>query len=141
MTVSFVLESSELDTFHVWPHKCYCKKITSLDLLGILLPVEARMSFTFSARAHCWLMVNSMSTRPPLLLLCQAASQLDGSQHIQGAGLCTSTAELHEVSVIPFLQPFVVLLDGSTTLWCISHSSQFGLSANLLRVHSASSAP
>ena len=33
--------------------------------------------------------------------------------------------ELHEVPVSPFLQSVVVPLDGSMTLWRISHSSHF----------------
>ena len=35
--------------------------------------------------------------------------------------------ELHEILVNPFFQPVEVLLDGSTTLQCISQSSQFGV--------------
>ena len=33
--------------------------------------------------------------------------------------------ELHEIPVSPFLQPFKVPLDGSMTLWCISHFCHF----------------
>ena len=40
-------------------------------------------------------------------------------------------AELYEVPVSPFLQPVVVPLDGSTTLWSISHSSRFGVISKL----------
>lgn len=36
-----------------------------------------------------------------------------------------SLAELHEVSISPFLQPVQVPPDGSKTVWCISHSSKF----------------
>jgi len=45
--------------------------------------------------------------------------------------------ELHEASVGPFLQPVMVPLDDSMTLWCISPSSQFMPAANLLRGLSA----
>lgn len=45
------------------------------------------------------------------------------------AGLCASpcSGELQEVPAGPFLQPVEVRLDGSTTLWGSSCSSQFGV--------------
>ena len=39
--------------------------------------------------------------------------------------------ELHEVSVNPVLLPVEVILDVSTILWHISHSSQFGVICKL----------
>lgn len=50
----------------------------------------------------------------------------------QQQDLAMSTAELDEAHVGLFLQP----LDGSTTLWFISHSSQFYVICYLLREHS-----
>lgn len=54
-------------------------------------------------------------------------------QHIQLPGFIPSqmqefifpSVELHEIHVSPFIQPVKVPLKGSTTLWCVSHSSQF----------------
>ena len=43
--------------------------------------------------------------------------------HIQDFSL--PFAELYNIPVSSFLQPVKVLLNGSLTLWCISHSSQF----------------
>lgn len=69
------------------------------------------------------------------VLFHQAAFPLGGLQHVlvpaffphevQDLGLLT--VELHEVPVVPFLQPTEVPLDGYTTLWHISHSFQFGV--------------
>lgn len=50
----------------------------------------------------------------------------------QQQDLAISSAEFGEVHVSLFLQP----LDGSTTLWFISHSSEFYLTCSLLREHS-----
>ena len=58
---------------------------------------------------------------------------MDGPQHIlvhgfvlpEGQDFALPLVECHEVPVSPFLQPVKVPLDGSVTLWCISHSSQF----------------
>ncbi|KAF1440525.1 Zinc finger RNA-binding protein, partial [Pygoscelis papua] len=83
----------------------------------------------------------------PRVLFCQAAFQLGGCQHILVHGVvprwlqnfALPLVELHEIPIGPFLQPVEVPLDGSTTLWHISHSSQFVSSANLWRVHSAPS--
>ncbi|KAK4818982.1 LOW QUALITY PROTEIN: hypothetical protein QYF61_022649 [Mycteria americana] len=71
----------------------------------------------------------------PQVLSCQAAFQLSSPQNIlvhgvvppQVQDLALLLVEVHEVPVSPFLQPVEVPLDGSMTLWCISHSSQFGV--------------
>ncbi|KAK4826730.1 hypothetical protein QYF61_010983 [Mycteria americana] len=68
----------------------------------------------------------------PQVLLCRATFQLGVPQHILEHGIvppqvqdfALSLDELHEVPVSPFLQPVQVPLDVSTTLWCVSHSSQ-----------------
>lgn len=67
---------------------------------------------------------------PIQVLFSQAAFQLGGAQHIflhvlpQGQDFRLLT-ELHEVPVSSFLQPVMVPLKDSTTLWHISHFSQF----------------
>ncbi|KAK4831590.1 hypothetical protein QYF61_018350 [Mycteria americana] len=69
----------------------------------------------------------------PQILFYQAAFQLGGPQCLLVPGVIPSQVsdlallliELHEVLASPFLQPVKVPLDASTTLWCISHSSQF----------------
>ena len=51
-----------------------------------------------------------------------------------------SRVELHEVPVIPFLQPAEVTLNGSMTLWCLSAtSSSFVSLAKPLRLRSVPS--
>ena len=80
----------------------------------------------------------------PRVLFYKAAFQLGSPQHILVHGVVPPQVqdfalllvEPHEVPVSPFLQPVQVPLDGSPTLWCVSRSSQFVSSANLLRVHS-----
>jgi len=63
----------------------------------------------------------------------KAAFQLGEPQHILVPGadppqvqdFALPLAELHEVPVSSFLQTAEVPLDGSTTLWSVSHFSQF----------------
>ena len=79
--------------------------------------------------------------RPPHLFLpnCFPVGQLFGSQPVlvpwvvpsQAQDSTVLLAELHEVSVAPFLQPVKVPLAGTTTLWCISQSSQFDVISKL----------
>jgi len=66
------------------------------------------------------------------VLLCQAAFQLGGPQRLLVCEIVPPQVqhfecltELYEVPVSPFLQPVKVPLDGSLTLWFISHSFQF----------------
>lgn len=80
----------------------------------------------------------------PQVLFHQAALPLAGLQHVlvfaffphQVQDLALLITELHEVPVVPFLQPTEVPLDGQTT---IRHTSTPSSLANLLRVHSAPS--
>ena len=43
--------------------------------------------------------------------------------------------ELHDASLSPIFQAHKVLLDGSTTIWCSSHSSQFCVICKLAAMH------
>ncbi|KAK4832039.1 hypothetical protein QYF61_020554 [Mycteria americana] len=103
-----------------------------LNSLGLVI----QTAFT---QTGCWLMFNSVSTRIPQVLFCQAAFQLAGPQHILVPGVVPSQVqdfalflvELHEIPVGPLLQPVEVPLNGSTVIWCISHSSQFGVICKL----------
>ncbi|KAK4811173.1 hypothetical protein QYF61_019804 [Mycteria americana] len=76
----------------------------------------------FAARAHCWLMFNMVSTRTPRQPL---HILVHGVVPPQVQDFAPPLTELYEDPVSPFLQPVEVPLDGSTTLWCIHHSSQF----------------
>ena len=81
-------------------------------------------------------MVNLVSTRTPRSFSVKLLSSWVGPQHIlvhgvvppQVQDLALAFVELHEVPVSPFLQLVEVTLHGSTTLWCISDSSQFVIS-------------
>ena len=79
----------------------------------------------FAAGAHYWLTQESQA------LFCKAAFQLGGPQQVRvpevvpPQDFALPLVELHEVPASPFLQPVEVPLDGSTTLWPISQSSQF----------------
>ena len=73
----------------------------------------------------------------PPILVCKAASQPVHPQPLLVRGVippsslqdlhCPSIAlsPRHRTPVGSFLQPAEVLLNGSTTMWCIKHSSQF----------------
>lgn len=63
-------------------------------------------------------------------------------QHAPRPGVtppCTSFAEMPQDSVRPYLQLLEMCLDGSTTLWCVSHPTRSVPSAKLLRVYFAPS--
>ena len=87
---------------------------------------------TFASRAYCWVMLNSASVRTPdpFPQSCLPAWQ---PRHIllhrfippQVQDFALLFAELHEVPISPFLHPVEVPPKSSTTLWCISQSSQF----------------
>jgi len=71
--------------------------------------------------------------QPERLSACFAPFCLAWSQPgLPGPFLCScfpicqppACPEVHEVPFSPFLQPVEVPLDGSTTLWCIGHSTQ-----------------
>lgn len=132
--VYFVLQDLELDTMlQMWPHQQWAegKRITSLDLLVILCPMQPRIPLAFfAARAQYWLEFNSVSTRTlsgPLLLSCFP----DGCpQYVLVPGVvppCWQDSspplvELHEVSVSPPLQPILVPLDDCLAHWCDGRS-------------------
>ncbi|KAK4831783.1 hypothetical protein QYF61_019096, partial [Mycteria americana] len=83
--------------------------------------------------------LTDLQTLDPQFLFCKAAFQLCSPQHLRVHGVvppqvqdfALPLVELHEVPASPFLQPVQVPLDGSTTLWCISHSSQCGVICKL----------
>jgi len=65
------------------------------------------------------------------VLFCKVVLQLGSPEDVQMPEIVPSQVqdfafslvELREVPVSPFLQPVKVILNGSTTLWCISHFS------------------
>jgi len=79
------------------------------------------------------------------VLFSKAVFQPFGPQHVlvhgvippQVQGLAFPFADLQRTPVHPFLQPVWVPLNGSTTSWCVNHSSQFCIILNLLSVCSA----
>ncbi|KAK4809169.1 hypothetical protein QYF61_006427 [Mycteria americana] len=116
-------------------------RITFLELLAVLYLMQPRIPLAFcAARAHYWLMFNLVPTRilrsffARLLSSWVAPSIYWGGILPQVQVFALLLVELHEVPLSLFLQPVEVPLDGSTTLWCISHPSQFLSSANVLRL-------
>lgn len=116
---------------------CSCRMVI-LSLTQRKIPLAF-----FSARAHWWLMFNTVPIRTPSLpakLLSSWAAPV-----CTGAWGCSSLAsgilfiELHEVVLSLFLQLVKVPLDGSTTLRCISYSSQFITSWAISGKHSLTS--
>ncbi|GAB0186707.1 ectonucleotide pyrophosphatase/phosphodiesterase family member 3 [Grus japonensis] len=109
---------------------CKNKSYTPLNCSGSL----DALSFIIPHRPD-----NTESCADSQVLLCRAASQLAGLQHLLVPGVVPPQVQdfalplvgLHEVPVNPFLQPVEVPLDGSMTLWHISHSSQFGVISRL----------
>lgn len=75
----------------------------------------------------------------PQVFFHQAIFPLSGFQHVlmpaffphQVQDMAFLIIELHEVPVVPFLQPTEVPLDGYRTLWHTSHSFQFGVDGKL----------
>lgn len=71
----------------------------------------------------------------PQVPFCQASSQTVSPQHVlvheaicpRVQNLALPIVKLHEIPARPFLQPVDVPLDSSTTVWHISHSSQFSV--------------
>lgn len=101
-------------------------------LLAVLLPVLPRRPLAFAARAHGWL-TSTLSTRTPRAFSAKMLSSwlapnlywvVHGVVPPQAQDFTLPLAELHEVRVCPFLQPVVVPLNGGTTVWYISDSSQ-----------------
>ena len=87
----------------------------------------------------CWLVVCLLSTRRPPGPSLKSSCPASQPPACIGAGIIPPLiqeftfhlVELLEVPVNPFVQPAEVPLDGSTTLWCISHFSQFCIISEL----------
>lgn len=64
--VSLVVGAPELDSWDLTSAE-QSVRITSLDLLEVLLLKQSRMTFTvFVARAHCWQLFSLVFTRMPM---------------------------------------------------------------------------
>lgn len=115
------------------------KRIASLNPLAVLCLMQSRVSLAFvTERTHCWLVFTSVSTRTPgtfpaNLLSRRVPPVCVGAWvvplQIQDIG--PTLADLYQVPGCPFVLPALVPLDGSMTLWPISHSSQCLSFANL----------
>ena len=111
------------------------------EALGLLCPPNAAqdtISLLYNKGtllAHVQLGVH----QDPHVLFCKAAFQPVGPQHVLVDGVvppqvqdfALPLVEQHEAPVSPFLQLVQVPLNGSTTLWCIGPSSQFGVICKL----------
>jgi len=98
---------------------------------GDILPNAAQEVF-FSVRAHCWLLTSLLSTETSRffsskLLRSLLASTVSTDAQIYsylvarlGLLLCLPSSD----SCYPSLQPVEVSMNGCTTIWSISHSSQ-----------------
>ena len=121
-------------------------RITSHYLLAILCVMPPRiLLFVLAANGTLLAYVSLAVNQDPDILFCKDAfssssfCEASWSPAYTGAWGCSSSdaelalpfAELSKVPACPFLQPVEVPLDGSTTLWCISHSSQFYVLSNL----------
>lgn len=98
----------------------YRGKTTSFYLLAMLILMQPTIPLAFSAaRAHYCLMTSLVTTRTPRSPL---PSSFPADQLVlflpRGRTLLFSSLKLR------FLQPVEIPLDGSTTFWCINHSSQ-----------------
>lgn len=99
-----------------------------LDAVSLLCPEHALLS-------HGQLVTH----QGPKVLFCKAALQLVGLQHgplpgvipLQLQDFLLPFVELYDIHLRPILQTFEVPLDGSTTLWYISHSSLFCITSEL----------
>ena len=115
-------------------------RVTSLDLLVIFCLMQPRILLALLwGKGTLLPPVQPGVHQDPQVFFCQAAFQPGGPQHILVHGFVPPQVqdcallfvELDEVPVSPFLQPVVVPLDGSTTVGCISHSSQFDVICKL----------
>jgi len=90
-------------------------RITSLDLLVMLLLMQPRIWLAFqAASAHCWLMLNLLSTDPQILLLRASLKPFSGQPvsvlaiaPTQVQDLAPGFVELHEVGMGPPLSSFM----------------------------------
>ncbi|KAK4823457.1 hypothetical protein QYF61_002293 [Mycteria americana] len=104
-------------------------RITSLHLLATTLLMrdhllQPNLLAFFSTKMHCWLMCNLVSTRTPRGAFQPVSPHcvlVPGVIPPQGQHFAFPLVELRDSSV---LQAVEVPLDGSTTIWRISHSSQ-----------------
>ena len=111
----------------------------SLCQCSVILPVKKSflmfrknlLCFSLCRKGTLLAHVQLGAHQDPQVLFCKAALQLGcppahtGAQGCFPSGAGLLLVELHELPVSLFLQPAEVPLDGSMTLWCISHSSQF----------------
>lgn len=122
-------ESPEIDTIPwMWLSR---KEESSPRPAGNTPPNTAQGIISlFYSKGHCWVMVNLVDHRafsaqlPPMVV-----SEIVLHQQ---QNLAISSAEIGEVHAGLFLQP----LDGSTTLWFLSHSSECYITCCLLKEHS-----
>lgn len=107
-----------------------------LDMLCLRLSIQVysatKLLATFTTRAHCWFMVNLMSSTIPKscsakLLSSQSATSMYCCIGLFLPGCRTWHFPLlnFETPVCSFLQPVLVPLNDSKTIWSLSHSSQF----------------
>ena len=132
--IFLLFRSSDLDPeVQVLPHQCWTEGKNCL--LSTLFLIQPR-----TKRAYCWLMVSLLSTSTLRLCFSELLSSRlvlvltpPMSQCVMVCGaippcmqdLAFPLVELHNVPVSPFLQHVEVPLNWSTTIWCISRSSQF----------------
>ena len=106
----------------------------------LFLSQPRRLSVFFATSTHWWFMSNwcPPGLPRPFLQSCFPAIKppaCTGSWDYSSTGAAFPFAEPHKVLVCSFLQPVLVPLNGNTTTWSLSHSSQLLSSANLLRAH------
>ena len=141
--VSLVLESPALDTgLQMWPHQCWLDGKVHLPWpAGSTVPNAAQGTISLLCHKGTLLAHGRLGVhQEPQVCFCSVAPQLGGTYHIlvhgivppQGQDFALPFAELHEVPLGPFLQLDEILLDGSTTLWCISAPPRLASSADLL---------
>lgn len=116
------------------PHQCCGEGKDDLpQLAGNALPSAAQDDVALLCSKGTLLAHLQVVHQNPQVLFCKAAFQLISSQPVlvqgvvppQGLDLAFAFVDLHDVPISPFLQPTQVPLNGSTTAWCIGHSSQF----------------
>ena len=138
--LSPVLGTPALDpALQLWPHQCGVEGKDHLPRPAGNTPPDADqdpidlLCSKGTMLSHLQLGVH----QDPQVLSCQAAFQLGGPQHIflhrvvlaEVQDFALLLVEPHEVPVSSVRQPVEVPVDGSTALWCVSHSFQFVSSA------------
>lgn len=111
------------------------------QLTGSVLPNAAQVLLdTFTLKTHSHLVV----CQGFQFLFCRTSFQLVGLQNIlvygvnhpQGQDCIFFSVELHEVPLCTFLKLLQDPLNGRTSIWLMSHTSQILSSATMLRLHS-----